>query len=315
MRCPEIKSKLSDYLDHEVERLARTKMDEHFASCTDCRRELESLRMIRTELQSLPRVPAPAGFLDAVHQRIARDSWRRRIFQRLFQPLHWKLPLELAGVLASALLIVFSYHALQDRPNQTPLRVAEKSATPLPRPGTPAPTAPATAPESLSSVREELQEIPLGAKTIPTMTLVLRVKETRMETRAYDAESEKTGPLVAGYTARDAKTEAKRTVPPERDQAMGQPEPSTASETQGPPDTLTQLQEIIRRNQGRIRSINTNKAERPGLLVDCTIPRSNLARFRADLGEMGAIEGPTDLAQAQDASAILSIRIRILSAS
>lgn len=61
------------------------------------------------QLKSLEKVKAPADFVDQLHARIEKKN----IWQKIFLPLHIKLPLELAGTLVTVLLVLFIYNIYQ----------------------------------------------------------------------------------------------------------------------------------------------------------------------------------------------------------
>jgi len=49
---------LSDYLDRDLDRQGRLRVERHIAECRDCRRALRGLREV---LEALHRLPTPAG--------------------------------------------------------------------------------------------------------------------------------------------------------------------------------------------------------------------------------------------------------------
>lgn len=67
--------RMSDYLDGELARAARMRMERHLGECAECRRLLAGLR--RT-VDGLHRLPAPSGGVDALQIAAsvgARLSW------------------------------------------------------------------------------------------------------------------------------------------------------------------------------------------------------------------------------------------------
>jgi len=65
---------LSSYLDGDLSPQQRDEVEEHLASCAECREELEMLRLTLDALHDLPDLPAPAGFTDAVLSRIGEEA-------------------------------------------------------------------------------------------------------------------------------------------------------------------------------------------------------------------------------------------------
>ena len=87
MNCKQCRKRLQDYLDEMLEAVERAQVGAHVASCEACRGELEALRKVATLVGSLDEVPEPAGFLQAVRERIDRPSVWERVRGLLAQPL------------------------------------------------------------------------------------------------------------------------------------------------------------------------------------------------------------------------------------
>lgn len=105
MVCEEIRELLSEYLDEVLPGLDRDAVEAHLSSCGACRKELESLRSVLQGLHSLEPVEPPQDFLGQLHERMAQRPWFVRILRRLFIPMRVKIPLQLAGALAVAVLV------------------------------------------------------------------------------------------------------------------------------------------------------------------------------------------------------------------
>src|SRR5262245_42119609 len=89
MSCGLEKDRLSGYYDGELDAAERAEVERHIASCSECLRELNELKVAVTDLRSLDRVPAPP----AVRLGIARAAAAPVVrWQRWFQ----------AGVAAAA---------------------------------------------------------------------------------------------------------------------------------------------------------------------------------------------------------------------
>lgn len=69
---------LSALLDGELDAEELSRVTEHLATCTSCRRELEELNDARTALRSLVMVEPPPGVLTADDQQAKVVSLRRR---------------------------------------------------------------------------------------------------------------------------------------------------------------------------------------------------------------------------------------------
>jgi len=130
--CSEIKSLLSEYLDDALDDKAKALVDEHLHTCAACREELDSLKALVKDIGSLESVKAPADFLAQLHKRMEPRSRLSGMREWLFYPLRVKIPLQLAGAAAVALL-VFSILPTQESslklyPKSEPEKKAEDKA-------------------------------------------------------------------------------------------------------------------------------------------------------------------------------------------
>ena len=73
MRCREVKSRLSEYLDHELDVSDRAAVHAHVSECEDCGRRLESLREIANSLRLTPMPPSPSGLAAATLVALDRE--------------------------------------------------------------------------------------------------------------------------------------------------------------------------------------------------------------------------------------------------
>ena len=65
---------LSSYLDGDLTPEQRAEVDAHLAECEACREELELLQLTLDALHDLPELEAPAGFADAVMDRVEAEE-------------------------------------------------------------------------------------------------------------------------------------------------------------------------------------------------------------------------------------------------
>ncbi len=132
MECAAIKALMSEYLDDALDAQTKEAIERHVVTCAACEEELAALRAVIAELGSLRPMAAPDDFLARLHDRLERGSTLARIKRTLFSPFQIKLPLELVGVAAVAVL-VFAVLNLQQTPREmvprkdinVPPRVAE----------------------------------------------------------------------------------------------------------------------------------------------------------------------------------------------
>jgi len=108
MKCAEIKELLSAYIDAMLEPAEKQAVETHCATCPECRKELAELTSVVSHIASLKPIDAPVDFTQKVHERIERRSEFERIMKKIFTP-RMKLPLEVAGMLTSVVLVITVY--------------------------------------------------------------------------------------------------------------------------------------------------------------------------------------------------------------
>lgn len=92
-RCPSCRPLLSEYLDDQLDREARARVDDHLSECADCQALLEDLERVRSAAGGLGPLEPPRDLWPAIRTRLgeaevvplrtevaARPSpWRRRV--------------------------------------------------------------------------------------------------------------------------------------------------------------------------------------------------------------------------------------------
>jgi hypothetical protein len=152
MECSRIREYLSDYLDDGLDAETRQIVDGHVRECPKCRRDLAALQATIRELRDLPRVAAPPDFLERIHERLDAHSPLKRLGRALFYPFRIKVPLQLAGAAAMAVL-VFSLVGIQ-RTERPSLEVARPPAERTVKP---------PKEEPVPALRKEKEEKPVPA--------------------------------------------------------------------------------------------------------------------------------------------------------
>ncbi len=74
MKCEKTQSLLNDYIDDTLSVLHAEVVNNHCHTCADCARQLESLRLQKEALKSLPVPPASDGFEKRVFATAAQDT-------------------------------------------------------------------------------------------------------------------------------------------------------------------------------------------------------------------------------------------------
>jgi hypothetical protein len=106
MNCNRVKDLLDAYIDNELEPEVRKAVKEHLSRCGECSEEFSSMKRYKEVMASLERKRAPEDFLKGVHQQLDQTSPLKQIIEKLFIPMRIKIPLEAAGVIASAVIII-----------------------------------------------------------------------------------------------------------------------------------------------------------------------------------------------------------------
>jgi hypothetical protein len=106
MECARSKELLSDYIDGILDARTKALVEEHLVVCEGCKEDFTSLKALVEEMGSMEPLETPRDFLEKVHERIEQRSKFRRIMRKLFVPVRIKVPLELATVTATVVLIL-----------------------------------------------------------------------------------------------------------------------------------------------------------------------------------------------------------------
>jgi anti-sigma factor RsiW len=102
----EIRARLSEYLERDLDPAERSRVEGHLAGCASCGRELRELRETVSLLRRLPEPGQPPALADAVMARIASQARApgrlRLLLQRTSEP---RIALALAATLAGLFLM------------------------------------------------------------------------------------------------------------------------------------------------------------------------------------------------------------------
>jgi hypothetical protein len=110
MNHDEMTDLLHDYVRERLSREERLSVDRALEQDPALRSELEAVKAYYRDLKSIPEVKAPDDFLLRVRNRIERPGLPGRLRKLIFYPLHMKLPMEIAGVVAVSLLIIVIFN-------------------------------------------------------------------------------------------------------------------------------------------------------------------------------------------------------------
>jgi hypothetical protein len=116
MECRDIRKNLSAYLEGMVSREERELIDQHLASCRGCSSALHELNRTGEMLKNLKEVEPPPGMKEKIMARVREEAEPKKGFiQKLFYPLHIKLPLEAFATVLVAVLAVYVFKAVEPR--------------------------------------------------------------------------------------------------------------------------------------------------------------------------------------------------------
>lgn len=105
MDCADIQRHLSEYMDGVLDAQTEDSMGKHLSSCEACQKELESLKVLVQELETLPKVKAPDDFLEQLHDRMTSRFVFWDYIKGLSRVFKMRIPLQIATATAMAVLI------------------------------------------------------------------------------------------------------------------------------------------------------------------------------------------------------------------
>lgn len=95
MECRDIRDKLSFYLDGDLPSGDKSAIEEHLKSCTGCSAALADLRKTIGHIKDLAELEPPEWMTRRIMEKVRAEAPPKKgILQRLFYPLHIKLPIE-----------------------------------------------------------------------------------------------------------------------------------------------------------------------------------------------------------------------------
>ncbi len=114
MECSNIQQKLSAYIEEILSPEERILINGHLNSCHKCSQALSDLRKTMEYIKNLEEVEPPPWLTQKVMARIRSEAGpAKRVIQRLFYPLHVKLPIEVAATIAIAITTIYIFRTIQ----------------------------------------------------------------------------------------------------------------------------------------------------------------------------------------------------------
>ncbi|MCK4931493.1 MAG: zf-HC2 domain-containing protein [Candidatus Aminicenantes bacterium] len=124
-----MRDKLSGYIDGMLSQEETSAIKEHLESCPACMEEYEEMVKIIGHMNQMESLETPEFFVEKVHERLEKQFLLQRIIKRIFFPIKIKLPLELAGVAAAALLVIYIV-GIREKQHVYELAYAQRSQLP-----------------------------------------------------------------------------------------------------------------------------------------------------------------------------------------
>lgn len=129
MKNSHVKEKLSEYIDGILDEEGASVVRNHLDRCPECLEEYREMIRIIGHMSQMERLESPDSFVEKVHNRIEKQSSIQRLVKGLFYPLKIKVPLELAGVAAAALLVIYIV-GIRGKQHVYELAYVQRSQTP-----------------------------------------------------------------------------------------------------------------------------------------------------------------------------------------
>jgi len=193
MECKDIRKNLSAYLEGMASPEDQELIDQHLASCRACSSALYELNRTGEVLKNLKEVEPPPWMKQKIMARVREEAGQKKgILQKLFFPLHIKVPLEAFATVLIAVIAVYVFKAVE--PQMRGLQVPSPREPVIARQEAPYPAkAPAAEPQAPRE-KAVAQEPP--AKTA-SKDLAVAQKETGKRARVEEEVAPKKEAAVA----------------------------------------------------------------------------------------------------------------------
>lgn len=310
MKHDDMQEKLSAYMDDAVSTQERSAIEDHLAGCAECRKALEELRMTVAHLKNLEQVEPPAWMTQKIMAQVrSKAESRKSIWQKLFFPLHVKLPLEAVTALFCVVIGYYVYQSVEptmklaEAPvqNQRSMVVRQESTPAAPPSAQPA-SLPAKEQQSLTAevrndVKDEMKVKAPAAKAegkqrASRPAVGYREKEPVPASPAHPTET--TAPRKAMGPA-DSQRNVKARSRPGTKAAAGQAD--TLAMTDAMVSRVTLVVSNIEKTSAEIRDkidhsggtvLKTDNVTN-GFVIEATIPPARMEEFIDDLNKLATI--------------------------
>lgn len=189
--CHDAIERFSEYLDGYLSDEEQRSLIAHLDTCSTCRLEWERFQETVALVGSLGEVKAPADFAAKVQARL-RERPLKKLLQKLFLPLHVKLPLEAFALLILAFGGILLYRSSPELQHKIQGPTLQKAEAP-----------PATPEGAKLKAREEAAR--KSAELLPDAALILKVTDLRSAEEGLRAEVDRYGGRSVEEVKRDVK--------------------------------------------------------------------------------------------------------------
>jgi len=114
MECGDVRERISAYIEGIISFEEKSVIDEHLKSCRKCSESLADIRKTLEHVKNLEDVEPPQWLTQKIMTEVrAKEKTRKGILERLFYPLHVKLPIEAAATLLIAVTAFYILKSMQ----------------------------------------------------------------------------------------------------------------------------------------------------------------------------------------------------------
>jgi len=192
MECKGIREKLCAYLEGVVPAEESRIIEEHLNSCPQCPNHLADLKKAGELVKDLVEVEPPAWLTQKIMSRVRAEGERKRgIWQKLFYPLHIKVPIQALATVFIAVIAVLVFRAVEPEMKLTHLQAPTEPV--VPREEAPKPPQ-AIAPDSPAPPQKPARKDPTEGESAkvsavpPGVALSRPVEESLMAEKKQAAE-------------------------------------------------------------------------------------------------------------------------------
>ena len=128
INCARCNEQLSAYIDGIVTAEEKKLIEEHLSMCEHCSLALSELKKTQETLRNLEEVEPPPWFTQKIMNRVRKEAESKKgLLQRLFYPLHIKIPMEALATCLVVILALFIYKNTE--PERKAIHQSEETIT------------------------------------------------------------------------------------------------------------------------------------------------------------------------------------------